>query len=182
MKKGLASVLVLFFVLTLCPHKAEADEYWTAMQVSCNKDLNYFSFKTIVFDNAISEEKIAIGNVDQKSGIFPLHNYTCDLPAFSYQGARGSSFPARRIKVQVYPTKGNDYIDSCAIPTSIGLRVSVNGIVVGKFPAYAQGCGNLATRFIELDAADSLTSCALITESYIGKENGGCYSKYLKWK
>ena len=158
MKKVLVSVLVLIFATSFGSKKAEADWKWSAVQITCDKDLNYFSLRTISFDDVKPRNQRAEKRVKKQSRIYSAWKlmakpYTCVLPSFSLPPSSGydRKFPARTIKVKVSHDNG-----TCKQATIV-----VNGQEVDRLPLNLGECGLLPARLIELDTFGVLTDCTL---------------------
>jgi hypothetical protein len=160
------------------PYQTKADTLWDAIQVTCDKDLNYFSLRTIAFDDAEPKDTDAKKRVEEQSNIYDIshilkHPYTCNLPSHSINGGR-RPFLARTISIEISSYQEPHEHGECGLSPRYNLLIRINGAKVDEFEAYGiNRCTNPETHLIELDQFNLLRTCTF-PGSYSAEKQTSC--------
>lgn len=122
-----ALICALLFIL---PYQARADWKWDAVQITCDKDLNYFSLRTMALEDVRPKDTEAAKRIEQQSGIYDIgsllkHPYTCNLPDYTIE--QGKKFLARIITVEIANYQGEHEHGECATAATFDVIVKLNG-------------------------------------------------------
>ena len=149
------SQIMFLLLVAIVPSTAWADEVLDEFQITCDKQLHYFSLRTLAMDDRrfVSSNEHELRS-ERQNGLFrpnvlSKHPFTCDL---------GSS----SVSVEVFDYSSKDGRGECGGRGEYAVTIKQNGADLYKFSPYGSNrCLNPVTHVIEVLDPYALRDCTL---------------------